>query len=94
MSVFSKNMFFLNKEKEDLMQYKIKSVLEDKGIIDPVVLSQPYGDSGIYTVMGNVPKIRFFCKYNNNRFTEIAEQQKDLQLKKAQYNHFHNTLDQ
>ena len=66
-SIFAKNMFLLRHEKEDLMQYKMKAILEEKGITDPVILTTPRGDSGIYTVMGVVPRIRFFCRYNNDK---------------------------
>ena len=70
MCLISQNMFYLRHEKEDLMQYKMAVILEEKGIRKPVVLTWDYGDSGISTVMGIIPSIRYFCNYNNPDDTE------------------------
>ena len=60
----SRNMGFLDKQKMDLMQYRIKEIIEQSGIDDPGILEYKTPSTGVYTVTGLIPKIRYFCKFN------------------------------
>lgn len=70
MCMISLNMFYLRHEKEDLMQYKMASILEEKGTESPTVVTWDYGETGVNTVMGLIPDIRYFCFYANAKNTE------------------------
>ena len=75
LGIFSRNMPYLQWEKEDLMQNKMKAVIEASGIEDPTVLSYEIGDAGVNTAAGLIPGIRFFCFYNNRRNETIQKEQ-------------------
>ena len=65
LSFFSYNLPFLEHRKEDLMQYKMKAVIENSGIENPTLFYYNKYDSGITTVTGIIPNVRYFCSYNN-----------------------------
>ncbi len=67
----SHNMFYLRHEKEDLMQYKMKTMLENKGLKNPTIITWDYGETGVNTVMGIVPSVRFFCWYANDKIADL-----------------------
>lgn len=64
-STFSYNLPFLENEREDLMQFKMKSVIENSGIENPTLFYYRKYDAGITTVTGIIPNLRYFCSYNN-----------------------------
>ena len=80
MTFFSSNMFYLKYEKEDLMQYKMKTVIEKSDIKDPTILNWTWGETGVNTVMGLIPDIRFFC-WNNNPNLEIEIRARETYLR-------------
>ena len=69
--IYSPNMFYLRHEKEDLMQYKMKALLENKGLRNPTIITWDYGETGVNTVMGIVPNVRYFCWYSNDKITDL-----------------------
>ncbi len=73
--LFSHNLRFLEYSKKDMFPYKMKSIIEESGLSAPNILYYGIGDSGINTVAGLIPGIRYFCYYNNDNFTEIKEEQ-------------------
>lgn len=70
MCLISQNMFYLRHEKEDLMQYKMAAIIKEKEIENPVIVTWDYGETGVNTVMGLIPDIRYFCFYANEKNTE------------------------
>ena len=55
------------------MQYRMKAALEEKGLYSPTILTWDWGSDGTMTVMGSIPRIRYFCWYNNWADPEIRE---------------------
>ena len=73
--IFSHNLRFLEIEKEDMFQYQMKTIIDDSGIRNPSILSYQIGDAGVNTVTGAIPNLRYFCYYNNEKMTEMKEEQ-------------------
>ena len=61
------------------MQYKMKAVIENSGIENPTLCYYNKYDSGITTVTGIIPNVRFFCSYNNS--LPSADEEKEQCLK-------------
>ena len=76
-SFFSYNLPFLEYEKEDLMQFKMKTVINNSGIKNPTLFYYKKYDAGITTVTGIIPNVRYFCSYNNKTLEEIDLAQDD-----------------
>ena len=72
---FSHNLMFLEFHKNDMFQYKMKSIIERSGREQASILHYEIGDSGVNTTAGLIPDIKYFCYYNNDEFSEIKEEQ-------------------
>ncbi len=80
------NLRYLEFKQEDMFQFKMKAIIERSGIEDPTVLYYGIGDAGVNTAAGLIPGIRFFCYYNNDAMTEIADAQNEcIENKCADY---------
>ena len=60
----SKHINLLETEKKDMMQYRIKEIIENVGIENPTVMDYNTLCTGVNTAAGLVPNIRFFSKFN------------------------------
>lgn len=78
----SHNIYFMEKEKDDLMQYRIAEVIKNSRFNNPSVLEYKTMATGVNTAAGLVPNTRFFCKFNLQGFDEM-EQGQDSCVKKG-----------
>ena len=76
-SLRSENLPFLEYQKEDLMQYKMKEVIDQSGIKNPTLFYYMKNDVGVTTVTGIIPNIRYFSYYNNPGLTELRVEQEN-----------------
>jgi hypothetical protein len=58
----NQNTYLLDKNKEDLVQFKYASIINQRD--DPTLLNYGWLDSGFYTAADIVPNIRFFQRQN------------------------------
>lgn len=58
-----RNIHFLENEKENLMQYRIRDMIRSTGIDNPALLEYQTASTGVNTVMGTIPNIRYFCDF-------------------------------
>lgn len=72
-------MQFITVKKENLPQYKCKTIIEDSQIDNPVILNYAYYDLGLYTVCDVVPSYKFFCIFNVDPYGNRAEQDKYIE---------------
>ena len=70
-SIVSRNMYILEYEKKDLMQYQVKEFIEQSGIDQPLLMNYYILDSGVNTVAGLLPNLRFFCNFNIDNLPEV-----------------------
>ena len=75
LAFFSYNVSYLENKKEDLMQYKMKEVIERSGIENPTLLYYRTLDLGINTTAGMIPNVRYFCLFNVNNQSEMNYEQ-------------------
>ncbi len=75
LAFFSYNVSYLENKKEDLMQYKMKEVIDQSGIENPTLLYYRTLDLGINTTTGMIPNVRYFCLFNVNNQSEMNEEQ-------------------
>ena len=73
--IISKNMFWLDTKKEDLMQYKMAEVIKQSGIENPTIFYYGTLDLGINMTAGMIPNMRYFCGFNNINLEESFEEQ-------------------
>ena len=73
--ILSHNIYFMDSEKNDLMQYRITEVIKNSHINNPSVLEYKTMATGVNTAAGLVPNIRFFCKFNIPGFDELEQEQ-------------------
>lgn len=59
----SRNIHFLENEKENLMQYRIRDMIRSTGIDNPALLEYQTASTGVNTVMGTIPNVRYFCDF-------------------------------
>ena len=45
------------------MQYRIRDMVRSTGIVNPTILEYQTASTGVNTVMGIVPNIRYFCDF-------------------------------
>ena len=75
LAFFSYNVSYLENRKEDLMQYKMKEVIEQSGIENPTLFYYRTLDLGINTTTGMIPNVRYFCLFNVKNQAEMNEEQ-------------------
>ena len=49
----------------------MKALLENKGRRNPTIITWDYGETGVNTVMGIVPNVRYFCWYSNDKIVDL-----------------------
>ena len=67
----SRNMYILDYDKIDLMQYQVRDFIEQSGIEQPMLMNYLILDSGVNTVAGLLPDLRFFCNFNIDNLPEV-----------------------
>lgn len=68
----SSNAYLLSYTKEDMPQYRFARTIRESE--DTSVLNYGFLDGGFYTVLGQVPQVRYFCTMNINPDVCIMEQ--------------------
>lgn len=81
----SHNMHYLQYKEDEMFQYQIKSVIESSNIENPTILHYQVAETGINTVTGSIPGIRFFCSYNNDKIGVLEEQEQCIKNQCADF---------
>lgn len=68
----SANRYLLDYTKEDMPQYRFAKIIEASD--DTSLLNYAYLDGGFYTVLDEVPKVKYFCTMNFRYYIVLAEQ--------------------
>ncbi len=71
----SNNIYFMENEKDDLMQYRIAEVIKNSQIKNPSVLEYKTMATGVNTAAGLIPNIKYFCLFNIPDFIELEQEQ-------------------
>ncbi len=72
---FSRNIYFMENEKDDLMPYRIAEVIKNSQIKNPSVLEYKTMATGVNTAAGLIPNVKYFCLFNIPDFIELEQEQ-------------------
>lgn len=72
----SSNTYLLGYSKMDMPQYQFAAIIKESD--DESVLNYGFLDGGFYTVLDQVPNMRYFCTLNVDYFSTLKEQNKYL----------------
>ena len=72
----SSNTYLLSYSKMDMPQYQFAAIIKESD--DESVLNYGFLDGGFYTVLDQVPNMRYFCTLNVDYFSILEEQNKYL----------------
>ncbi len=70
--MLSPNVYLLKYEREEMPQYRFAAQIQESE--DQSLLNYAFLDGGFYTVLDQVPGVRYFCMLNVNRGEILAEQ--------------------
>lgn len=73
----SSNTYLLSYSKMDMPQYQFAAVMKESD--DESVLNYGFLDGGFYTVLDQIPEMRYFCTLNVDYFGILEEQNKYLE---------------
>ena len=73
----SSNTYLLAYSKMDMPQYQFAAIIKESD--DESVLNYGFLDGGFYTVLDQVPDMRYFCTLNVDYFSILEEQNKYLE---------------
>lgn len=75
--IFSMNISFMDYPKEFMMQYKMKTVIDQSSLDNPTILEYKTMATGINTVAGLMPNTRYFCSFNLLEANEMIQEQNE-----------------
>lgn len=70
--ILSPNVYLMNYKKDEMPQYRFAAQIQESQ--DTSMLNYDFLDGGFYTVLNQVPEVRYFCVLNVNRGEIMAEQ--------------------
>ncbi|MBA4383604.1 MAG: hypothetical protein C0410_02610 [Anaerolinea sp.] len=80
---FNQNVYLLEKSREDLVQYKFSSIINESE--SPTLLNYGALDMGFYTTTGITPKMKFFYISNSGYPGQIEEQNEYIKNKGVEF---------
>lgn len=80
---WSSNTYLLSVEKSQMPQYRFAERIQK--VEDCSVLNYAFLDGGFYTVLGQIPEIRYFCVTNLNPHMMFLEQNDYIAAKKTHF---------